>query len=43
MTSENNIIYGQLENDEIVDISDVDLFEKVIKQVNDNLKNYQLY
>lgn len=32
-----NIIYGKLVNDEIVELSDVDELEKVIKQVNINL------
>ena len=32
-----NIIYGKLENNEIVEITDSDELEKVIQQVYDNL------
>ncbi len=32
-----NVIYGKVENDEVVSIEDVDELEKVIKMVNDNL------
>ena len=32
-----NIMYAKLENDEVVELSDVDELEKVIKIVNDNL------
>lgn len=34
-----NIIYGKLENDEIVELTDPDELEKVIKQVNINVHN----
>ena len=34
-----NIIYGKLENDEIVELTDPYELEKVIKQVNINLHN----
>lgn len=34
-----NIIYGKLENDEIVELSDADELERIIKIVNDNLHN----
>ncbi|MCI9280590.1 MAG: hypothetical protein HFJ02_07370 [Bacilli bacterium] len=34
-----NIIYGKLENDEIVELEDPDELERVIKIVNDNLHN----
>ena len=34
-----NIIYGKLENDEIVELSDTDELERIIKIVNDNLHN----
>ena len=34
-----NIIYGKLENDEIVGLTDPDELEKVIKQVNINVHN----
>ena len=36
-----NIIYGKLENDEIVELEDPDELERVIKIVNDNLHNNQ--
>ena len=32
-----NVLYGKLENDEIVELNDIDELEKVIKIVNDNL------
>lgn len=36
-----NIIYGKLENDEIVELSNVDELERIIKIVNDHLhSNY---
>lgn len=34
-----NIIYGKLENDEIVELDDPDELEKIIKIVNSNLHN----
>ena len=34
-----NILYGKLENDEIVEITDVDELEKVIKLINAHLHN----
>lgn len=34
-----NIIYGKLENDEIVEISDAEELEKVIKKVYENTHN----
>lgn len=32
-----NIIYGKLENDEVVELSDADELERIIRIVNDNL------
>lgn len=37
INNNSNIIYGKLEDDEIIELSDVDELEKVIKIVNDNL------
>lgn len=37
MNNTSNIIFGKLENDEIVEITDPDELEKVIQQVNKNL------
>ena len=37
MNNNANIIYGKLENDEIVTLADPEELEKVIKQVNINL------
>ncbi len=34
-----NIIYGKLENDEIVELDDPDELERIIKIVNSNLHN----
>lgn len=34
-----NIIYGKLENDEIVELSDPDELERIIKIVNSDLHN----
>ncbi len=34
-----NIIYGKLENDEIVELDDLDELERIIKIVNSNLHN----
>ena len=34
-----NIIYGKLENDEVVELTDPDELEKVIKIVDSNLHN----
>jgi len=34
-----NIMFGKLENDEVIELTDVDEIEKVIKIVNDNLHN----
>lgn len=34
-----NIIYGKLENDEIVELEDPDELERIIKIVNSNLHN----
>lgn len=39
MDDNTNIIYGRLENDEIVTISDADELEKVIQIVYNDLKN----
>ena len=37
LNNNSNVIYGKVENDEIVEISDADELEKVIQQVNINL------
>ena len=37
MNNNINIIYGKLENNEIVELTDPDELEKVIQQVNKNL------
>ena len=37
MNNNINFIYGKLENDEIVELTDPDELEKVIQQVNKNL------
>lgn len=39
INNNSNIIYGKLENDEIVELEDSDELERVIKIVNDNLHN----
>ncbi len=39
INNNSNIIYGKLENDEIVELTDPNEIEKVIQQVNDNLHN----
>ncbi len=39
MNKHDNVLFGKLENDEIVEITDPDELEKVIKRVNDNLHN----
>ena len=37
INNNSNIIYGKLENDEIVELTDPNELEKVIQQVNKNL------
>ena len=39
INNNSNIIYGKLENDEIVELTDPNELEKVIQQVNKNLHN----
>lgn len=39
INNNSNIIYGKLDNDEIVVLSDPDELERVIKIVNDDLHN----
>ncbi len=39
INNNSNIIYGKLENDEIVELSEPNELEKVIQQVNKNLHN----
>lgn len=39
INNNSNIIYGKLENDEIIEIGDPNELEKVIQQVNINLHN----
>lgn len=39
INNNSNIIYGKLDEDEIVELNDPDELEKVIKIVNDNLHN----
>ncbi len=39
MDNNSNIIYGKLENDEIVEIDNVEELEKVVKQVAKNIKD----
>ena len=39
INNNSNIIYGKLENDEIVELTDSNELEKVIQQVNKNLHN----
>lgn len=34
-----NMLYGTLEGDEVVEITDPNILEDVIKQVNENLNN----
>ncbi len=34
-----NIIYGKLDNDEIVELNDPNELERIIKIINDNLHN----
>lgn len=34
-----NIIFGKLENDEIIELSDPDEIEEVIQMINNNLHN----
>ena len=39
INNNSNIIYGKLENDEIVELNEPNELEKVIQQVNKNLHN----
>lgn len=39
INNNSNIIYGKLDNDEIVELSDPNELERVIKIINDNVHN----
>ena len=42
INNNSNIIYGKLENDEIVELNEPNELEKVIQQVNKNLHNQEM-